>query len=131
MILAILDAIHEQFVLDDGAEVTMGMDPGTFDVKYLINVMEVGVNRVSMGVQSFNNEILASLGRVHHSIDIYRSVEIIGMAFGIDDANYSIDLMLGMPGLTLAGWAHMLSKSMVVVQHWGGSQRCHRIDDDH
>jgi len=94
---------------DDRAyEATIEMDPGTFDLDYLVGIREMGFNRISLGVQSFDDDLLATMGRVHRSTDVRRSVEMIGEVFGEGSANYSIDLISGVPGLTLAGWAETL-----------------------
>jgi len=88
------------------------MDPGTFDEPYLESIKQMGFNRISLGVQSFDDNILSNLGRVHRSIDIYNSIEMIGKVFGEEDANYSLDLISGIPGLSLAGWSKTLHKAV-------------------
>lgn len=98
------------FLLEDDAEVTIEMDPGTFDLAYLMAVRDMGFNRLSLGVQSFDDDLLATMGRVHRSADVYRSVEMIEQVFGTD-SNYSIDLISGVPGLTTAGWAETLGEA--------------------
>jgi oxygen-independent coproporphyrinogen-3 oxidase len=113
---AILDAIRHNFELDDDAEVTIEMDPGTFDVAYLESIRDMGFNRISLGVQSFDDSILETLGRVHRRSDVYRSVGMIGEVFGFECANYSIDLMSGVPGQTLAGWAETLREASCVLR---------------
>ncbi|KAL3811416.1 hypothetical protein ACHAXA_005317 [Cyclostephanos tholiformis] len=109
---AILDGIRRGFELLDGAEVTIEMDPGTFDEYYLGAVRDMGFNRISLGVQSFDDSILETLGRAHRRADVHRSVEMIGGVFGPEGANYSIDLMSGVPGLTLAGWTETLHEAL-------------------
>lgn len=98
------------FCLEDGAEITVEMDPGTFDLSYLAAMKEMGFNRISLGVQGFDDDVLAAMGRAHRVQDVYDSVEMIGKVFG-EDANYSVDLISGAPGLTLAGWAAALQKA--------------------
>jgi oxygen-independent coproporphyrinogen-3 oxidase len=109
---AILDGIRRVYDLVDGAEVTIEMDPGTFDECYLEAVRDMGFNRISLGVQSFDDAILETLGRAHRRADVHRSVDMIGDVYGIEDANYSIDLMSGVPGLTLAGWTETLHEAV-------------------
>ena len=106
---AILEQENAPFYLADEehTEVTIEMDPGTFDMSYLKGVKEMGFNRISLGVQSFDDNLLATMGRVHRSKDVYHSVEMIHEVFG-DNPNYSIDLISGVPGLTLAGWSETL-----------------------
>ena len=98
------------FYLEEGAEVTIEMDPGTFHLNSLMAVKDLGFNRISLGVQSLDDAILTSLGRVHRSSDVYCSIEMIQQVYETEEANYSIDLISGVPGLTLAGWAETLSK---------------------
>ncbi len=71
---AILGAIRRNFEVDDDAELTIEMDPGTFDADYLGAVRDMGFNRISLGVQSLNDSVLEALGRVHRRSDVYRSV---------------------------------------------------------
>ncbi|KAL7528837.1 hypothetical protein ACHAWF_002729, partial [Thalassiosira exigua] len=99
------------FRLEDDAEVTIEMDPGTFDRPYLESVKDMGFNRISLGVQSFDDDVLANMGRVHRAADVRRSVELIREVFG-GDANYSVDLISGAPGLTLANWSEALREAV-------------------
>jgi len=112
---AILDKIVNSedsiFILNEDAEITIEMDPGTFDLPYLIAIKEMGFNRISLGVQSFDDDILSTMGRVHRSVDVYSSIEMIQQIYG-EYANYSIDLIFGVPGLTLAGWTDTLYKAV-------------------
>ncbi|PYI51956.1 radical SAM family heme chaperone HemW [Paenibacillus flagellatus] len=78
-------------------EVTMEANPGTTDPDKLAAMREGGVNRISFGVQSFDNALLAAIGRIHNTDDVYRSIENARKA-GFD--NLSIDLMLGLPNQT-------------------------------
>lgn len=97
---------------NERAEITIEMDPGTFDKQFLISIKDFGFNRISLGVQSFDDNILSTMGRVHRSADIYNSVNMIAEVFGEDETNYSIDLISGVPGLTLAGWTEALHKAV-------------------
>ena len=109
---AIYKADDAPFHLDDDAEITIEMDPGTFNITYLEGIKQIGFNRISMGVQSFDNDILATMGRVHRSKDVYDSVEMIGNVFGEESASYSIDLISGVPDLSLALWSETLCKAV-------------------
>jgi len=109
------------FEINNQTEITMEMDPGTFTLQQLKSVKEMGINRISLGVQSFNDTILNALGRVHTVKDVYKSISMIAEVYGYnemskrhDDAevNYSIDLISGLPGLDCAGWIETLQKSL-------------------
>lgn len=103
---------------DDTTEISMEMDPGTFDLDQLLALRTLGINRISLGVQSFDDELLQGMGRTHRRADVFQAVSDISSVFGGDgDAdndnkvNYSIDLISGVPGLTLAKWAETLEEA--------------------
>ena len=115
----ILSAIRNVFSIntDTTIEITIEMDPGTFTIHYLRSIKEIGFNRISLGVQSFDDALLATLGRVHRVKDIYDSVHLIDAVFGSGGSsnsrpNYSIDLISGIPGLSLAKWTETLYNAM-------------------
>lgn len=95
------------------------MDPGTFDVQHLQSLKNLGINRISLGVQSFHDPILEGIGRVHRRKDIDHAIECIRTVFGNDDdndddngANYSLDLISGLPGLTLDLWKETIQTAL-------------------
>uniref|UniRef100_A0A7S4JB43 Radical S-adenosyl methionine domain-containing protein 1, mitochondrial n=2 Tax=Odontella aurita TaxID=265563 RepID=A0A7S4JB43_9STRA len=108
---AILDGPNSPFVLADDAEITIEMDPGTFDLTKLRSLKEIGFNRISLGVQSFDDSILEAIGRVHRCSDVLECINMIKTVFG-DEANYSIDLISGLPGLNLAKWVETLQTAL-------------------
>ena len=113
----ILDTKKSIFTTTDETEITMEMDPGTFTLQQLYSLKEMGINRISLGVQSFNDTILDSIGRIHSSQDIYNSISMISQVYGSDDddhdnVNYSIDLISGLPGLDCASWVETLQHAM-------------------
>lgn len=81
--------------LKSDAEITIEANPGTVDEEYLHALLECGVNRLSMGVQSFNDTILRAIGRIHTAEQAVRAVE---MAKSAGFKNLSLDLMYGLPG---------------------------------
>ena len=99
------------FSLQDNVEITMEMDPGTFDLKQMKDLYAMGVNRISLGAQSFSDKVLQQIGRQHTVKDIYNSLRIIQT---VNENNpqkplhYSMDLISGLPGVTLADWAETL-----------------------
>ncbi len=82
----------------DQVEFTMEANPGTVDEDKLKVMKSGGVNRISFGVQSFQNRLLNEIGRIHNTDDVYRSIELATQT-GFD--NLSIDLMFGLPNQTL------------------------------
>lgn len=79
------------------AEITMEANPGTFETARFRDYRQLGINRLSIGIQSFDNNALQRLGRIHDGIEAQKSVEIAYQA-GFDNVN--MDLMFGLPGQT-------------------------------
>lgn len=93
-----LDSVRRWFPLADDVEFSMEANPGTTDEDKLKAMFDGGVNRISFGVQSFDNELLKRIGRIHEVDDVYRSLEL---ARKVGFTNLSIDLMFGLPGQTV------------------------------
>ena len=85
---------------DPNIEITMEANPGTVDRSYFKAYREIGVNRLSIGVQSLNNEQLTKIGRIHDRDEAIRAIETAHEA-GFNEIN--CDLMFGLPGQTLEG----------------------------
>jgi coproporphyrinogen III oxidase-like Fe-S oxidoreductase len=103
------------FQLTPTAEVSMEMDPGTFSFDKLQALKNIGFNRISLGVQSFDDSVLEAIGRVHRQKDVMDAIDMIDKVFGGNDQapiNYSIDLISGLPGLSRAHWAETLSTAV-------------------
>ncbi|SEF48344.1 radical SAM family heme chaperone HemW [Paenibacillus sp. UNC499MF] len=81
----------------ENLEFSMEANPGTTDLEKLAAMKEGGVNRISFGVQSFDNGLLETIGRIHNTDDVYRSLE---NAAKVGFSNMSIDLMFGLPNQT-------------------------------
>lgn len=86
-------------------EFTIEANPEDVTGEWLDAVMEMGVNRVSMGVQSFDDNLLQSVGRRHTAVDALNAIERMQKR----RMNYSIDLIYGLPGQSLSGWERELS----------------------
>ena len=93
----IICAIHRNFNVETCAEITIEANPGTVDKNYLRGLRALGFNRLSLGVQSFNDFLLKILGRIHNSRAAIDTVELAKIFF----ANVSVDLMYGLPNQTL------------------------------
>ena len=94
-IARLLAGISERLTLAANAEITMEANPGTVECGDPVGYREAGVNRLSIGAQSFNDKHLERLGRIHTSADIRRAVDETRAA-GFDNIN--LDLMHGLPG---------------------------------
>ena len=93
-IVKVIGKIKEVFSTDYLEEITIEINPGTVDVEKLREYYKVGVNRVSVGVQSFDNEMLKRLGRIHNEKDVYVTISSL-REVGFN--NISLDLMYGLP----------------------------------
>ncbi|HTH76743.1 MAG TPA: radical SAM family heme chaperone HemW [Trinickia sp.] len=93
----LLSDIRALLPLDADAEITMEANPGTFEAEKFAQFRASGVNRLSVGIQSFNEAHLKALGRIHDSGDAHRAVEIAARHF----ENFNLDLMFALPRQTL------------------------------
>lgn len=94
-IARLLDGIRGCFDIAENVEITMEANPGTVECGEPAGYRDAGVNRLSFGGQTFNDELLKKIGRIHSSDDIVRAVND-ARAAGVDNVN--IDLMHGLPG---------------------------------
>lgn len=94
----ILDAVRMLLPLDMNAEITLEANPGTVEAEKFAGFRDAGVNRLSLGIQSFNDAHLKALGRIHNSDEARRAVEIAQQHFD----NINLDMMYGLPDQTLA-----------------------------
>jgi oxygen-independent coproporphyrinogen-3 oxidase len=95
----LLAGVRARLPLEPGAEVTLEANPGTVEAARFRGFREAGVNRISLGVQSFDDAMLAALGRIHSADEARRGVAAALESFD----NVNIDLMYGLPGQTVAG----------------------------
>jgi len=105
----ILSAIKSLFAVDNAAEITIEANPGTVDKSYLTAIRKLGVNRLSLGVQSLNDDELKLLGRIHTADEARQAVQFARSA-GFDNLN--LDLIYGLPGQTLSGWQRSLEEAI-------------------
>lgn len=110
-----LDAIYHLYNVREGAEVTLEGNPDDLTPSFLQRIRQMGVNRLSMGVQSFDDARLRFLHRRHtaaQAIQAVRDVQAAGFT------NLSIDLMFGFPGQTLDQWKQDVQTALSLqVQH--------------
>jgi len=95
----ILNGISEKFSLAEDAEISCEVNPATTDSKWFAEVKRVGVNRISLGIQSFQPELLANLGRIHSPEDAMRA---IAEAEDSGFRSVGLDLIFGIPGETMS-----------------------------
>jgi oxygen-independent coproporphyrinogen-3 oxidase len=107
----ILDAVHSTFVLEKDAEITIEANPGTVDAGTLAHLRERGVNRLSLGVQSFLDDELRLLGRIHTADQAAAAVEAARRA-GFE--NVGLDLIYGLPGQATTAWQFSLDRALAL-----------------
>ncbi|WP_311488103.1 radical SAM family heme chaperone HemW [uncultured Helcococcus sp.] len=90
----IVDAIKNVFVLEDNIEFTIEMNPESVEVDKIKTYLQIGINRFSMGVQSFNNDVLNIMGRLHNRTSVFKKLALMRE---LGCKNISIDLMLANP----------------------------------
>jgi oxygen-independent coproporphyrinogen-3 oxidase len=105
----LLDVLGEAFEIDTSAEITVEMNPGTIDTAKLGAYRARGVNRASVGVQSFDDAELAFLGRVHDAATAETAVAALRSA-GFD--NLSLDLIAGLPYQSIDRWRRSLEAAV-------------------
>ncbi len=105
----LLDPEHFEKIIVRAIEVSIESNPGTANLSKLKALRELGINRLSIGVQSFNDKHLKNLGRIHNAKDIYRFYEDARSA-GFENIN--LDLMFALPGQTLNEWKKDLAEAL-------------------
>ncbi len=108
----ILSCIHDVGHVSSHAEVTMEVNPGTVNDTYLAAMHAIGVNRLNIGVQSFHDEKLKFLGRIHSAADAIKAVK---GARGAGFENVGVDLIFGVPGETAGSWTADLDTALSLL----------------
>jgi oxygen-independent coproporphyrinogen-3 oxidase len=93
----LLSDVRALLPLDGAAEITMEANPGTFEAEKFRSYRASGVNRLSIGIQSFHGRHLQALGRIHNDHEAHRAIEIAQNYFD----NFNLDLMYALPNQTL------------------------------
>jgi putative oxygen-independent coproporphyrinogen III oxidase len=111
----LLETLDRRFGIAATAEISMEIDPGTFTRAQIQGYKDAGVNRFSLGVQAFADELLTACGRSHNRDDIVAAVALIRQV-GI--SNLSLDLISGLPHQTLTQWQNTLQQAIALApQH--------------
>lgn len=107
----IMDTVRKNFELSGNAEISMECNPATASKDKLEAYRRAGVNRLSIGAQSFDDGVLRTLGRLHNSADTLRTVEEARRA-GFN--NISLDLMFAIPGQTDEIWENTVRRAVML-----------------
>lgn len=105
----IIKAVRDNFVVADDVEITLETNPGTVDEKKLKKFLSAGINRISIGIQSFNDDELKFLTRIHNS---ETAVATVHSAEKAGFKNISIDLIFNLPNQTKEIWQSNLEKAV-------------------
>lgn len=109
----ILSAIKKKFNLNTNCEITLEANPGTIDLPFFDGYHAIGINRISLGIQSFNNKHLKVLGRIHSANDALTAAKYATKIF----KNVNLDLMFSLPGQTLTDLKNDINKALSVSPH--------------
>ena len=93
----LMSDVRSLLLLDADAEITMEANPGTFEAEKFRSFADSGINRLSIGIQSFNNDHLTALGRIHDGQQARRAIDMAQSSFD----NFNLDLMYALPGQTI------------------------------
>lgn len=107
MLRHLMQAVIESFSLTADAEITTEANPGTLSIEMAAALRQMGFNRLSMGVQAWQNEKLKQLGRIHTIEDFLENYRAVRQA-GFDNVN--VDLMFALPRQTMAQWQETVSR---------------------
>jgi len=108
----LLYLISTLFTMGEDVEISMEANPGTVDRAYLTAIRQLGINRLSLGVQSLNDRELATLGRIHTAAEA-RDAARFAREAGFNNLN--LDLIYGLPGQTLTDWQRSLADALTMA----------------
>ncbi len=119
-VAALLGALVARYGIAAGAEITLELDPASFDQRRLQGYLDAGINRVSLGGQSFDDAVLASLGRRHRRHDLLQAISWLQAAQRRGRlASWSLDLIEAVPAIAAAPqapglgyWRHQLQQAI-------------------
>ena len=105
----LIDTIRQRFNLAEDAEITMEANPNSLTENKMREYLNAGVNRLSIGIQSFNNNVLDFLGRIH---DKNQAMNAFQKAKRAGFKNINLDLMFGIPGQTMKEWTDTVRQAI-------------------
>lgn len=110
--------INTQFSVHKNTEFTFEANPGDLSSEKFTILHDAGVNRLSFGVQTFNDDLLKRIGRTHRAADVFKSIEL---AKKTGFKNISVDLIYSLPGQTVADFKETLATSFALeIAHYSG-----------
>ncbi len=105
--------LKKHFGLQPGAEISLEVDPASFDKNDLLEYLEAGVNRLSLGAQSFDDEVLKKIGRRHDLSKLKESCDWINEIFKNGNlSSWNLDLIQNLPDQDIESWNHQLNMAI-------------------
>lgn len=104
----LIDAIYEHYKVVENPEITLEANPDDLSEEYLIALKQIGINRLSIGIQSFFEEDLQMMNRVHNSAEAKKCLELASQYFD----NISLDLIYGIPGMSNEKWKQNIETAL-------------------
>lgn len=101
----LFNTLRQFFIFDENTEITLEVNPGTVQVDQLPFWKNLGINRMSIGVQSLNDDVLQKLNRLQKAVDVYSLLDNAPNYFD----NISVDVILGLPGVSKTEWENLLA----------------------
>lgn len=105
----LFERLHSSFAISQQTEITLEVNPGTVNEEKLLAFKSLGINRLSLGVQSFDQNLLRKLARLHSGEDAINLIQVAQHA-GFD--NLSLDLIYGLPKQTVDQWTNTLDQAL-------------------
>lgn len=109
LLQALFEHLHATFSIEPDAEIALEINPGTLSEEKIATWKQVGINRLSIGVQSINDKVLTALNRHQTADQVYKALASTSHLF----ENISIDLILGLPGITTAEWQELIAQALL------------------
>jgi len=106
LLIDMFGILRKYFIFDENTEITLEVNPGTVRPEQLPLWKKLGINRMSIGVQSLNDSVLQKLNRLQKATDVYTLLDNAPHFFD----NISVDIILGLPGVSTIEWENLLAK---------------------
>ncbi len=105
---SIISKVKEKFIISKNTEMTLELNPDDVSMEYIKGLKKTGINRLSLGIQSFLEKDLLLMNRNHTSIQSLKAIEIVSEIF----ENYSVDLIYGIPESSLKDFMFNIKKAL-------------------
>src|ERR1700722_281796 len=106
LLTEVFETLREFFIFEKNIEITFEVNPGTVRFEQLELWKQLGINRISIGIQSLNDSALHKLNRLQKATDVYSLLDKAPEYFD----NISVDVILGLPGVSTTDWEELLTK---------------------